>query len=144
MRESEPEMVADLFRKLGITVEIIDAREEFLTALKGITDPEEKREAITQTFYKNVFGRIVRESIRIIAYAVSIAIDTFGTAKVDEDKIVEAIRDTVKLSPKAIIDQLQLRRPIYRNTAAYGHFGREEPNFTWEQLTLTKTLKSIT
>jgi GMP synthase (glutamine-hydrolysing) len=62
MRESEPEMVADLFRKLGISVEIIDAREEFLTALKGITDPEEKREAITQTFYKNVFGRIVRES----------------------------------------------------------------------------------
>jgi len=62
MRESEPEMVADLFRKLGITVEIIDAREEFLTALRGITDPEDKREAITQTFYKNVFGRIVRES----------------------------------------------------------------------------------
>jgi GMP synthase (glutamine-hydrolysing) len=62
MRESEPEMVADLFRKLGITVEIIDAREEFLTALKGITDPEDKREAITQTFYKSVFGKIVRES----------------------------------------------------------------------------------
>ena len=62
MRESEPEMVANLFRKLGVTVEIIDAREEFLTALKGITDPEEKREAITQTFYKSVFGRIVRES----------------------------------------------------------------------------------
>jgi GMP synthase (glutamine-hydrolysing) len=62
MRESEPEMVADLFRKLGIKVEIIDAREEFLAALKGITDPEEKREAITQTFYKSVFGKIVRES----------------------------------------------------------------------------------
>jgi len=62
MRESEPEMVVNLFRKLGVTVEIIDAREEFLTALKGITDPEEKREAITQTFYKSVFGRIVRES----------------------------------------------------------------------------------
>jgi GMP synthase (glutamine-hydrolysing) len=62
MRESEPEMVANLFRKLGVTVEIIDAREEFLAALKGITDPEEKREAITQTFYKSVFGRIVRES----------------------------------------------------------------------------------
>jgi len=62
MRESEPEMVMNLFKKLGVTVEIIDAREEFLTALKGITDPEEKREAITQTFYKNVFGRIVRES----------------------------------------------------------------------------------
>ena len=62
MRESESEMVASLFRKLGVTVEIIDAREEFLSALKGITDPEEKREAITQTFYKGVFGRIVRES----------------------------------------------------------------------------------
>ena len=62
MRESEPENVVTLFRKLGVTVEIIDAREEFLTALKGITDPEEKREAITQAFYKSVFGRIVRES----------------------------------------------------------------------------------
>jgi GMP synthase (glutamine-hydrolysing) len=62
MRESESEMVVNLFRKLGVTVEIIDAHEEFLTALKGITDPEEKREAITQTFYKSVFGRIVRES----------------------------------------------------------------------------------
>jgi GMP synthase (glutamine-hydrolysing) len=62
MRESEPEMVVNLFRELGVEVEIIDAREEFLEALNGITDPEEKREAITQTFYKNVFGQIVRES----------------------------------------------------------------------------------
>jgi GMP synthase (glutamine-hydrolysing) len=62
MREGEPEKVADFFRKLGVNVEIIDAREEFLDALKGITDPEEKREAITQTFYKKVFGRLVKES----------------------------------------------------------------------------------
>lgn len=62
MREGEPEMVAGFFRKLGINVEIIDAQEEFLDALKGITDPEEKREAITQTFYKKVFGRLVKES----------------------------------------------------------------------------------
>jgi GMP synthase (glutamine-hydrolysing) len=62
MREGEPEKVADFFRKLGVNVEIIDAREEFLDALKGITDPEEKREAITQTFYKKVFGRVVKES----------------------------------------------------------------------------------
>jgi GMP synthase (glutamine-hydrolysing) len=62
MRESEPERVSALFRKLGVRVEVVDAREEFLAALKGITDPEEKREAITQTFYKSVFGRIVRES----------------------------------------------------------------------------------
>jgi len=62
MREGEPEQVAGLFRKLGVTVEVFDARKEFFSALKGITDPEEKREAITQTFYRNVFGRIVKES----------------------------------------------------------------------------------
>ncbi len=62
MRESEPETVVEAFRKLGVKVEIIDARKEFLDALKGIRDPEEKREAVTQTFYKEVFGRIVRDS----------------------------------------------------------------------------------
>lgn len=62
MREGEPRRVADIFRKLGVTVEIVDVQYEFLEALKGITDPEQKREAITQTFYKKVFGRIVRES----------------------------------------------------------------------------------
>ena len=62
MREGEPEAVASVFAKLGVKVEIIDAQQEFLEALQGITDPEQKREAITQTFYKKVFGRIVRES----------------------------------------------------------------------------------
>jgi len=62
MREGEAKKVADIFRKLGVTVEIIDAQKEFLEALQGITDPEQKREAITQTFYKKVFGRIVVKS----------------------------------------------------------------------------------
>jgi GMP synthase (glutamine-hydrolysing) len=62
MREGEHERVVRLFRKLGVTVEVVDARDEFFAALKGIADPEKKREAITQTFYKSVFGRIVRES----------------------------------------------------------------------------------
>lgn len=62
MREGEAESVAAYFSKLGVSVEIIDARKEFLDALSGITDPEEKREAITQAFYKKVFGRIVKES----------------------------------------------------------------------------------
>jgi GMP synthase (glutamine-hydrolysing) len=62
MREGEAEQVAALFRQLGVTVEIVDARKEFFTGLKGITDPEKKREAITRTFYKKVFGRIVRNS----------------------------------------------------------------------------------
>jgi GMP synthase (glutamine-hydrolysing) len=62
MREGEPARVYGLFKSLGIDIEIVDARQEFLAALKGITDPEEKREAITQTFYKKVFGRLVKES----------------------------------------------------------------------------------
>jgi len=62
MREGESEQVVGFFRDLGVTVEVVDAGEEFFSALKGITDPEEKREAIRQTFYKTVFGRIVKES----------------------------------------------------------------------------------
>ncbi|MCK4506547.1 MAG: ExsB family transcriptional regulator [Candidatus Aegiribacteria sp.] len=62
MRRGEAQRVTDLFKKLGVRVEVVDARSEFFEALKGIKDPEEKREAITQSFYSNVFGRIVRES----------------------------------------------------------------------------------
>lgn len=62
MRQDEPQKIASLFAKLGVHVEIIDAKEKFFGALKGITDPEEKREAITQTFYKDVFGQLVRKS----------------------------------------------------------------------------------
>ena len=62
MRQGEPEQVAGVFGKLGVSVEVVDARKEFFAALEGITDPEKKREAITQTFYRDVFGRIVRES----------------------------------------------------------------------------------
>jgi len=62
MREGEAQGVVSLFEKLGVRVEIVRAQEKFFNALKGITDPEEKREAITQTFYKDVFGKLVRES----------------------------------------------------------------------------------
>lgn len=62
MRRDEPQQVVSLFADIGVHVELIDAREQFFNALKGITDPEEKREAITQTFYRDVFGRLVRES----------------------------------------------------------------------------------
>lgn len=62
MRKDEPEQVVSVFKKLGVKVEIIEAQDEFFSALKGITDPEEKREAITQAFYKKVFGRLVKES----------------------------------------------------------------------------------
>ena len=62
MREGEPARVVALFKELGVNVDIVDARDEFFAALDGITDPEEKREAITQTFYKDIFGRMVKES----------------------------------------------------------------------------------
>lgn len=62
MREGEAQRVAGIFRDLGVEVEIVDARDQFFSALKGKTDPEEKREAITQTFYKTVFGKLVKDS----------------------------------------------------------------------------------
>lgn len=62
MREGEPERVVKIFAEMGIPVQLIQAKKEFLTALKGLTDPEEKRQAITKTFYSQVFGRLVRES----------------------------------------------------------------------------------
>jgi GMP synthase (glutamine-hydrolysing) len=62
MRKGEPEQVSSMFRKLGVPVEIVDAREQFFAALKGLSDPEEKREAITQTFYRHVFGDLLKKS----------------------------------------------------------------------------------
>ena len=62
MREGEAEKVAGLFKRLGVEVDVIDAKKDFFAALEGVTDPEEKREAITQTFYKDIFGRLVKES----------------------------------------------------------------------------------
>ncbi|MBW1812022.1 MAG: ExsB family transcriptional regulator, partial [Deltaproteobacteria bacterium] len=62
MREGEPEHIVSLFKNMGVHVDLIDAKEQFFGALKGLTDPEEKREAITHSFYKEVFGRLVKDS----------------------------------------------------------------------------------
>jgi S-adenosylmethionine synthetase len=67
-----------------------------------------------------------------VAEPVSVLIDTFGTAKIDEAKIADLVRANFKLTPKGIMESLNLRRPIYRKTAAYGHFGRNDADFTWE------------
>jgi S-adenosylmethionine synthetase len=67
-----------------------------------------------------------------VADPVSVLVDTFGTAKIEEAKIEELVRKNFKLTPKGIIESLNLRRPIYRKTAAYGHFGRSDKDFTWE------------
>jgi S-adenosylmethionine synthetase len=68
-----------------------------------------------------------------VAEPVSIMIDTFGTGKVDEEEIEARVRKTFDMRPAGIVKTLDLKRPIYRRTAAYGHFGRNEPGFTWEQ-----------
>ncbi len=68
-----------------------------------------------------------------VAEPTSISVQTFGTGKIDDDRIVELVREHFDLKPRGLIQMLDLLRPIYRNTAAYGHFGREEPDFTWEK-----------
>jgi len=68
-----------------------------------------------------------------VAEPVSVMVDSFGTATVDEEKITQLVREHFKLTPKGIIEALDLRRPVYKPTAAYGHFGRSGPGFTWEK-----------
>jgi S-adenosylmethionine synthetase len=67
-----------------------------------------------------------------VAEPVSVLVETFGTGKVDAAQLSELVRANFKLTPKGIIESLNLRRPIYRKTAAYGHFGRNDKDFTWE------------
>jgi len=77
-----------------------------------------------------------------VAHPTSIMVDTFGTGKLSESKLVEIIRENFDLRPAGIIKMLDLRRPIYKQTAAYGHFGRNDLNLPWEQLDKVELLKS--
>ena len=77
-----------------------------------------------------------------VAQPISISVETYGTGKVDNARIVELIEEHFDLRPQAIIDTLQLRRPIFRQTAAYGHFGRDDLNLPWEQLDKVDILKA--
>jgi len=76
-----------------------------------------------------------------VAEPVSVMVDTFGTGKIEEDRLVELVRANFSLTPKGMIDSLKLRRPIYRLTAAFGHFGRTEESFTWEATDKAAALK---
>src|SRR5215208_5162503 len=89
---------------------------------------------------KNVVAAGFGEKIQVqLAYAIGVAdpvsvmVDTYGTGKIDDNKMTELVRAHFKLTPKGIIEDLDLRRPIYKKTAAFGHFGRSEPEFTWER-----------
>ena len=77
-----------------------------------------------------------------LADPVSVLVDTFGTGRVDDNKISDLIRSHFSLTPKGIIETLNLRRPIYKQTAAFGHFGRTEPDFTWEWTDKAEVLKA--
>lgn len=97
---------------------------------------------------KNIVAAGLAEKCEIqVAYAIGVAdpvsifVNTFETGKIPEKKIEELIKKHFNFKPKAIIEQLQLRRPIYKKTAAYGHFGRNDPDFTWERLDKVEVLK---
>ena len=77
-----------------------------------------------------------------MAHPISIFVETFGTETVENAKIEAAVRDVFDLRPAAIVRDLDLRRPIYRPTAAYGHFGRTGPGFTWELTNRADDLRS--
>ncbi len=121
MRQDEPQRIVSLFEALGIPVEILDAKKQFFDALKGLTDPEEKREAITQTFYKDVFGKLVKESGS--KYLLQ------GTNYTDVEETVAGVKrqhnileqlgiDTQATYGYAVLEPLvQLRKPAVRTVA---------------------------
>jgi S-adenosylmethionine synthetase len=97
---------------------------------------------------KNIVAAGLAERVQVqIAYAigvpepVSVLAETYGTGKIPQEKIVKLIRKNFNLTPKGMIDTLDLRRPIYKKTAAYGHFGRNDPDFTWEKTDKAETLR---
>jgi len=103
---------------------------------------------MTRYIAKNVVAAGLADKCEVqLAYAIGIAnpvsvlIDTFGTNKIPEEKIEELIQKNFKLKPAEIIETLNLRRPIFEKTASYGHFGRNEPEFTWEKTDKANDLK---
>ena len=98
---------------------------------------------------KNCVAAGLAECVQVqLAYAIGVAdpvsvlVETFGTGRIDEAVISKLVREQFELTPNGIITALDLRRPIYRQTAAFGHFGRNEPEFTWEQTDKAETLRS--
>jgi S-adenosylmethionine synthetase len=97
---------------------------------------------------KNLVASGVADEVEVqLAYAIGVAepvsvyIDTFGTGKLEQEKLAELVREHFKMTPRGIMDSLNLRRPIFKKTAAYGHFGRNEPEFTWEKTDKAEALR---
>ncbi len=97
---------------------------------------------------KNIVAAELAERCEVqLAYAIGVAepvslyVNTFGTNKIPEEKIEELVRENFDMKPSGIISTLDLKRPIYKKTAAYGHFGRNEPEFNWEKTDKVDSLK---
>ena len=97
---------------------------------------------------KNIVGAGLADKCEIqLSYAIGVAqptsvmVDTFGTGKVSDEKLVDIVRENFDLRPAGIIKMLDLRRPIYKQTAAYGHFGRNDLDLPWEKLDKAEALK---
>ena len=98
---------------------------------------------------KNIVAAGLAERCEIqVSYAIgvaeptSISINTFGTGTLPDEKIIQLVREHFDLRPAGLVDMLKLKRPIFRPTAAYGHFGRPEPEFTWEQTDRAEALRA--
>jgi len=121
MREGEPQLVIETFRKLGVPVELLDAQDEFFRALAGVTDPEEKREAITRTFYRDVFGRLVRQSGAKILLQGTIYTDveeTVAGIKRQHNVLAQLGIDTKAVYGYAVVEPvIELRKPAVRAVA---------------------------
>jgi S-adenosylmethionine synthetase len=98
---------------------------------------------------KNIVASGIADEVEVqLAYAIGVAepvsvyVDTFGTGKIEQSKLVELVREHFQMTPRGIMESLQLRRPIFKKTAAYGHFGRNEPEFTWERTDKADALRA--
>ena len=105
--------------------------EDYLTKLQGLTS---WRHAAKNIVAAGLADKCELELAYVIGVEdpVSVTVETYGTGKISDDKLVALVIKHFDLTPAGIIDRLKLRRPIYKRTAAYGHFGREEEGFTWE------------
>jgi len=121
MREGEPKYIVSLFRKMGVKVELIDARKQFFSALRGITDPEAKREAITQSFYRTVFGPLVRKSrAKYLLQGTNFTDieETVAGVKRQHNILAQLGIDTKKVYGYTLIEPLvRLRKPAVRKVA---------------------------
>jgi len=115
---------------------------------KDPTKVDRSASYMTRYVAKNIVASGICKKVEVsVSYAIgvaeptSITVDTFGSSKIDESKIVSAIRKLFDFTPQGMIDKLNLRRPIFRRTACYGHFGREEEGFTWELCDMADAIK---